>query len=166
MITLIAARARDGAIGRDNTIPWHIPEDFRMFQRETIGGAVIMGRRTWESLPVRPLKNRYNIVVSGNAHLDIAATVVPSVAAALHAAKTAGYTRVYGIGGAGIYGALLPFAHRLLLTEVDTTIPDADTFFPPVDMAEWRSIASMPLASSPPARIQEWLRLPPPTGQR
>jgi len=164
VITLIAARARNGAIGRDNTIPWNIPADFRMFQRETLGGAVIMGRRTWESLPVRPLKNRYNIVVSGDAHLDIAATVVPSVAAALDAAKTAGYTRVYGIGGAGIYAALLPFAHRLLLTEIDTTIPDADTFFPAVDMAEWYSASSMAIEAFPPARVQESLRISSPAG--
>ncbi len=69
MLTLVVARARGGAIGRDNTIPWHAPEDLAAFQRETTGGAVIMGRRTWESLPFKPLKNRLNIVVTSDAAL-------------------------------------------------------------------------------------------------
>ncbi len=63
MLTLVVARAKGGAIGRDGDIPWHAPEDLKMFQRETLGGALVMGRRTWESLPVKPLKNRLNIVV-------------------------------------------------------------------------------------------------------
>ncbi|AWX93839.1 hypothetical protein DPM13_14495 [Paracoccus mutanolyticus] len=77
MISLVVARARNGAIGKDNTIPWHIPADMRLFQRETLGSAIIMGRLTWESLPVRPLKNRMNIVVSRDAGLT--EHVVPSV---------------------------------------------------------------------------------------
>ncbi|MDE0850766.1 dihydrofolate reductase, partial [Yoonia sp.] len=66
MISLIVARAKNSAIGRDGDMPWDLPEDLAMFQRETRGGAVIMGRRTWESLPVafRPLKGRFNVVVS------------------------------------------------------------------------------------------------------
>ena len=64
MISLVVACARNRAIGRGNTIPWHAPEDLKFFMRETMGGAVIMGRKTWESLPVRPLKGRMNIVVT------------------------------------------------------------------------------------------------------
>ncbi|MGR3416285.1 dihydrofolate reductase [Paracoccus sp. (in: a-proteobacteria)] len=75
MLSLIVARAQDGAIGKDNRIPWHIPQDLRMFQRETTGGALIMGRRTWESLPVRPLKNRLNCVLSRDAR--VAETSLP-----------------------------------------------------------------------------------------
>ena len=64
MLSLVVARARNGAIGRAGTIPWHAPEDLAFFQRETTGGAVIMGRNTWDSLPFKPLKNRLNIVVT------------------------------------------------------------------------------------------------------
>lgn len=69
MLTLIAARARDGAIGKDGQLPWHLPEDLAFFKRETLGGAIIMGRRTWESLPFRPLKERLNLVVTSTLKL-------------------------------------------------------------------------------------------------
>ena len=69
MLTLIAARARNGAIGKDGTLPWHIPEDLKFFKRETLGGAIIMGRRTWESLPFKPLKDRLNLVVTSTLDL-------------------------------------------------------------------------------------------------
>lgn len=142
MITLIVARDRNGAIGRDGDIPWHLPGDLKMFQRETTGGAVIMGRATWESLPVKPLKNRLNIVVSRDTSL--AEHVVGSVAEAVALARAEGYFRIYGIGGAGIYRELLPLADRLLLTEVETEVEGADTWFPEVDEKDWREIARMP----------------------
>lgn len=141
MITLIVARAKNSAIGRDGDMPWDLPEDLKMFQRETMGGAVIMGRRTWDSLPAgfRPLKNRFNVVVS-RAEIDGPHAVVTSIDAALAACQAEGHTRIYGIGGAGIYTAMLPLAHRLLLTEVELEVTDADTFFPAFDEEEWREI--------------------------
>lgn len=142
MITLIVARDRNGAIGRDGDIPWHLPGDLAMFQRETTGGALIMGRATWESLPVKPLKNRLNIVVSRDRSL--AEHVVASVPDAIALARSMGYFRIYGIGGAGIYQEMLPLADRLLLTEVDTAVEDADTWFPPVDESAWREISTLP----------------------
>ena len=141
MITLIVARDRNGAIGRDGDIPWHLPGDLKMFQRETTGGALIMGRATWESLPVKPLKNRLNIVVSRDASLTD--HVVGSVAEAVELARSEGYFRLYGIGGAGIYKEMLPLAHRLLLTEVDLEVEGADTWFPEVDEADWRELSSL-----------------------
>lgn len=135
MITLIVARARDGAIGKDNTIPWRAPEDLAFFQRETMGGAVVMGRNTWDSLPFKPLKNRLNIVVTSRG--CAAEHCVASVDEAIELARAAGHSRIYGIGGAGIYRAMLPLAHRLLVTEVDVTVEGADTFFPDVDPARW-----------------------------
>jgi dihydrofolate reductase len=157
MLSLVVARAQGGAIGRDNRIPWHSPADLRMFQRETLGGAVIMGRRTWQSLPVRPLKERLNIVVSSDP--GIAPLVRPGVAAAIAAATETGHTRLYGIGGAAIYREMLPLADRLLLTEVDLAIPDADAFFPPFDPAEWVQIAARPLpGDGPPCLLRELLR--------
>ena len=149
MLTLIVARARNGAIGRDGGIPWDAPEDLAMFQRETTGGALVMGRHTWESLPVRPLKNRLNLVVSRDP--DLAEHVFDDPLAAVAAARALGRQRIYGIGGAAIYAALLPVAHRLLITEVDLDVPDADTFFPEVDPAGWIEIARRPLREATPA---------------
>ncbi|CUH78590.1 dihydrofolate reductase [Tropicibacter naphthalenivorans] len=156
MITLIAARARNGAIGKDNDIPWHIPEDLALFKRETLGGAIIMGRRTWDSLPFKPLKNRLNIVVSRDTSLH--EHVVGSVAEAIALARAEGCFRIYGIGGQGIYEAMLPLADRLLLTEVDTVIEDADAFFPEIGEG-WREEASMAVSQTPHlARVRELRR--------
>lgn len=159
MITLIAARAKDGAIGKDNTIPWHAPEDLKAFQRETLGGAIVMGRRTWESLPVKPLKNRLNIVVSSDA--SAAETVCGSIDEAIALAYSQGYRRVYGIGGAGIYSAMMNHADRLLITEVDITVAGADTFFPEFSDQDWSCIGTTRLRSDDPAcMLVEYLRSP------
>ncbi len=157
MITLIAARARDGAIGKENTIPWHAPEDLKAFQRETLGGAIIMGRLTWESLPVKPLKNRLNIVVSSNP--DAADIVCTSIDEAIELAYAQGYRRVYGIGGAGIYASMLKQADRLLLTDVDIEVPGADTFFPRFGIEDWRREGATVLRAADPAcTLVEYLR--------
>ncbi len=157
MITLIAARDRNGAIGRDNTIPWEAPEDLRFFMRETMGGAVIMGRNTWDSLPFKPLKNRLNIVVSSQAvdHDH----VFSSVEAAIRFARSEHRARIYGMGGFGIYNAMLPLADRLVITEVDTEVEGADTWFPTFDPSDWREVSRMVLrAEGPKCEVVEWLR--------
>ncbi|KIC12948.1 dihydrofolate reductase [Leisingera sp. ANG-M1] len=157
MITLIAARARNGAIGKDNDIPWHAPEDLKAFQRETLGGAIIMGRNTWDSLPFKPLKNRLNLVVSSNP--QAAETVLPSIEAAVEEAYAQGYRRVYGIGGEGIYRGMLAMADRLLVTEVDLTIEAADAFFPEFQADEWTRAGEMVLRENDPACVMvEYLR--------
>ncbi|MDE4098710.1 MULTISPECIES: dihydrofolate reductase [Rhodobacterales] len=157
MITLIAARARDGAIGKDNTIPWHAPEDLKAFQRETLGGAIVMGRRTWDSLPFKPLKNRLNIVVSSDP--AAADTVCASIGEAIDMAYAQGYRRVYGIGGAGIYAAMMGLADRLLITEVDVAVEGADTFFPNFSEADWNPIGTTALRTADPAcALVEYLR--------
>lgn len=157
MLTLIVARDRNGAIGRNNDIPWRAPEDLAFFQRETTGGALVMGRRTWDSLPVRPLKNRLNLVVSSDP--AVADHVFPSPEGAVDYAHAQGCRRVYGIGGAGIYRALLPLADRLLITEVDLAVPDADTFFPEVDLRDWHRLVPLPLrAADPGCVLSEYLR--------
>lgn len=157
MLSLIVARARGGAIGRDGDIPWRAPEDLKMFQRETLGGALVMGRRTWESLPVKPLKNRMNLVVSRDKGLT--EHVAGSVEDALWMAREAGYSRLYGIGGAGVYEALLPLADRLVVTEVALDVPGADAFFPAFDEAEWREVSRTPLRAADPAcTLRELLR--------
>ncbi len=157
MISLIVARARNGAIGRDGTIPWHVPEDLKFFQRETVGGALVMGRNTWDSLPVKPLSKRLNIVVSSNP--DLAEFVAPSINDAIGIAREQGYGRIYGIGGARIYKEMLSIADRLLVTEVDIEVPDADTFFPSFDADGWTKVNDIPLRSENPAcHVGEYLR--------
>ena len=160
MISLIVARARNGAIGKDNDIPWHVPQDLAMFKKETLGGAIIMGRNTWDSLPFKPLKNRLNIVVSSQKNLT--EHVVASIEDAIALAQSEGYMRIYGIGGAGIYRAMLPVADRLLVTEVDTEIADADVFFPEFSSEEFHRISQVPLdGASPECRVDEYIRRQP-----
>ncbi|WP_300533198.1 dihydrofolate reductase [uncultured Mameliella sp.] len=142
MITLIAAHDRNRAIGKDGDIPWHLPEDLAMFKRETLGGALIMGRRTWESLPFKPLPKRLNIVVSRDPSLH--EHVVGSVEEGIALAQSLGYFRVYGIGGQKIYEAMLPLAHRLLITEVDLEVEGADAWFPEIGEG-WREVGKQSL---------------------
>ncbi len=157
MITMIVARAKNGAIGKDNDIPWHAPEDLAFFKRETLGGAVIMGRNTWESLPFKPLKNRLNIVVTSQDGLGDHS--VPSLEAAVEYAHRQGYRRLYGMGGARIYRDMLAMADRLLVTHVDLDVPDADTFFPEFSEDEWSCVGKYPLRSDAPACVlHEYLR--------
>ncbi|MBR9765253.1 MAG: dihydrofolate reductase [Rhodobacteraceae bacterium] len=157
MISLVVARSRNGAIGKGNRIPWHVPADLKLFQRETLGGAIIMGRHTWESLPVKPLKGRLNIVVSRDA--DLAEHVVPSVGRAIELARAEGHTRIYGIGGERIYREMLAHADRLLITEVDLMIEAADAFFPRFDESQWRNLRQMRLqGDTPSCVVHEWIR--------
>ena len=143
-VSLIAAIARNGAIGRNNGLLWQESEDQKHFRRVTMGCPVIMGRKTWDSLPgrFRPLPGRRNIVLTRNAawRADGADTAA-SMAAAL--ALTADTAKVFVIGGAQAYATALPFADELLLTEVDAEIA-GDTFFPPWDRAAFARAAQEP----------------------
>jgi dihydrofolate reductase len=157
MISLIVARDRNGAIGKDNDIPWHVKEDLAFFMRETLGGACIMGRNTWDSLPFKPLKNRLNIVVSsqGVEH----EYVDPDLESAIQFAQTRVNRRIYGMGGFGIYKAMLPLADRLLITEVDLEIEAPDTYFPEFEVADWREVGRTRLVNEgPQCEIVELMR--------
>ncbi len=159
MLSLIVARARNGAIGRGGTIPWHAPEDLAFFQRETLGGAIIMGRKTWESLPRRPLPRRLNVVVTSQPLPEAENTIFIGLDAARDVAQAGGYMRHYAIGGAAIYAAFLPLADRLLITEVDLDVPDADTFFPDLPPETWRLNAQLTLRETAPRCVlHEYLR--------
>jgi len=129
-VSLVAAVARDGVIGRGGGIPWRIPEDMTRFRELTTGHAVVMGRRTWESLPdqFRPLPGRDNVVVTRNPDWSAqGADRAGSVEDALELLDSA--PRVFVIGGGEIYAAALPFADEFLLTEIDAAI-EGDTVFP------------------------------------
>lgn len=137
-ISLIAAVARNGVIGRDGALPWHIPDDLRRFKALTMGHAMIMGRRTFESIG-RLLPGRRTVVVSRRPGYGIpGARVAASLEDAL--AITADETEVFIVGGGAIYSLALPCADRLLLTDVDLE-PEGDAVFPPVDRAGWRELA-------------------------
>lgn len=135
-ITLIVARARDGAIGRGNALPWHLPEDLKHFKATTLGHPIVMGRRTFESIG-RPLPGRRTIVVTTDPAWEHAGC---ERAGSLDEAigRCADAPEVFVVGGARLFEAALPRADRLLVTEIDLEVPDADTFFPPVDPLRWR----------------------------
>ena len=133
-LVLIAALDRQRAIGRGGELLWHEREDQRHFRAATMACPVIMGRKTWDSLPAKfkPLPGRRNIVVTRNvAWRAVGAESAASLAAALALAVPA--TRVFVIGGGELYAAALAHADELLLTEIDTVFDAADSFFPAFD---------------------------------
>lgn len=141
MISIIAAVARNGAIGKHNQLLWHLPEDMRHFRETTRGKPVIMGRRTWESLPdsFRPLPGRHNVVVTRNpAYEAVGATLASSLDEAIQ--KAGAVDEVFVIGGAELYAKALPIADRLYLTEIASEFA-ADVFFPEVPAGEWEEIS-------------------------
>jgi dihydrofolate reductase len=130
-VALIAAVARNGVIGHDSQLLWHLPEDQRFFRSRTMGCPVVMGRKTWDSLPARfrPLPGRHNIVVTRQVGWQAAgATAAHSLEQAL--AVAGDVPRTWVIGGAALYAAALPRADELVLTEVDADF-EGDVHFPP-----------------------------------
>ena len=134
---LIYARAANGVIGANNTLPWHLPEDLAHFKRQTLGCPVIMGRKTWDSLPpkFRPLPGRLNLVVTRQSDwLAQGAQAAVSLQDAL--AHCGDAPDVWVIGGAQIYGQALPLAHSVVVTEIDLQV-QGDAFAPELGSA-WR----------------------------
>lgn len=144
-LSLIAAVAANLAIGKDNRLLWHLPEDMRHFRETTRGKPVIMGRKTWESLPAafRPLPGRLNVVVTRNpAYAAPGAVLAGSLEAALETAQAAsgGADEAFVIGGAQLYQEALPLAQQVYLTEVDLA-PEGDVFFPEIPAGQWVEIS-------------------------
>jgi dihydrofolate reductase len=140
MISIIVAIAENNAIGKNNDLLWHIPEDLKRFKKLTMGHSVIMGKRTYESLPRRPLQNRINIVVTDDPkdNFDQCAMAF-SIEEALNKSNPSDENFV--IGGASIYRQFLPFSDRLYITRVNKSF-EADVFFPEIDFSEWKMISS------------------------
>ncbi len=155
MLKAIWAQARDSSgrpvIGRLGTMPWHLPEDLAHFQQLTSGHAVIMGRRTWESLPAhaRPLPGRVNIVVTSHDVLDGASTVgslAGAVELASHLEDTGDLTDgaiLWVMGGQRLYGEAVNIADELYVTEIDLEV-DGDAFAPDIDPAQWVRASETP----------------------
>lgn len=147
MISIIAAIGKNRELGKDNKLLWHISEDFKRFKDLTSGHIVIMGRKTYESLPEksRPLPNRINIVITRNPNFTTInqLIVVKSIEEAIENAKSKiqnTNNEIFIIGGASIYEQGIKYADRLYLTLVDKEYPNADTFFP--DYSQFKKVVS------------------------
>jgi dihydrofolate reductase len=139
MISIIVAIAENMAIGKNNDLLWHIPADLKRFKLITSGHPVIMGKRTWESLPRRPLPNRRNIVITDQAGEMIeGAEMAYSIEEAIALCKPEDENFI--IGGASVYRQFLPHADRLYLTFVHKAF-EADVFFPEIDFSQWKLIS-------------------------
>lgn len=135
IISLVVAISQNRAIGKDNQLLWHLPEDLKHFKRITSGHSVIMGRKTYESIG-KPLPNRRNIIVSRQSDYQVVGTETASSLA--HAFKLCENEKeVFIIGGAEIYKQSLPYADKIYLTLVEAEM-DADTFFPSLNDQEWQ----------------------------
>jgi len=135
-IIIIAAVAKNGIIGRDGKIPWDIKEDFKHFKELTSGYPVIMGRKTWESLPVKPLKDRLNIVLTKQEDFKIKGGFVKNyLKDALEYCKN--HEKIFLIGGESVYKMGLRFATRIELTRINKEYK-GDVYFPEVNWDEWK----------------------------
>ena len=142
-IGVVWAQAANGVIGRDGKLPWRLPEDLAHFKRLTADATVVMGRKTWDSLPdaFRPLPGRQNVVISGNADAVFPGAVrSASLAEALRAPAAAG---TWVIGGASVYGPALAHADRVVITELEEPIL-GDTYAPVLDSSWRRAKGSSP----------------------
>jgi dihydrofolate reductase len=144
-LTLVVAVAKNGVIGRGGALPWRLSSDMRRFKQTTMGKPVLMGRKTWDSLHVRPLPGRQNLVLTRDANVKAeGAWLYTSLDAMLAAgramAKASGAEEVCVIGGAQLYEATLPIAGRIVLTEVNLE-PEGDAFLR-IDRSQWREISA------------------------
>jgi dihydrofolate reductase len=138
-ISFVVAVSRNGVMGRNGGLPWHISTDLKRFKAITMGKPLIMGRKTWESLPKKPLPGRPNIVITRQKNYRAeGAIVVADMHSALAAAGQA--EEICVIGGGEIFDMFLPQTDRIYLTDVNLEV-DGDTFFPPIDPAQWTETA-------------------------
>ena len=138
-ITIIAAVAQNMAIGNNNQLLYWLPNDLKRFKALTTGHTIIMGRKTFDSLPKGALPNRRNVVLSRTLKELPGAEVFPDLQTAL--ASCSDSEDIYVIGGESVYRQAMPFANRLCLTEIDSIPDQADAFFPPVDQSEWTVVS-------------------------
>ena len=144
-IALVVARARNGVIGRDGGLPWRLRSDLQRFKALTLGKPCIMGRKTWDSLPLKPLPGRLNLVLSKDESFEpkgalACLTLDEAIEIAREQAVDDGVGEVCVIGGAGLFAATLPRARRLYLTEVEAE-PEGDVLFPPFDETAWTEVS-------------------------
>jgi dihydrofolate reductase len=144
-ISIIVAVGANNAIGKNNTLIWHLPADMKFFKEKTTGHCIITGRKNYESIPdkFRPLINRSNIVITRQEDYKApGAIVTSSLEAALEKAKQTGDQEIFIIGGGDIFKQSLHLADTIYLTRIEETF-DADVFFPDLDPNEWKEVASV-----------------------
>lgn len=139
LVSLVVAATLNGVIGNNGGLPWRLPNDLAYFKQLTLGHHIVMGRKTFKSLPKRkPLPGRTNLIISRQANFQATGfEVVDSLAAALQLAEQSGETECFVIGGEQIFRLALPLAHRIYLTRIETTL-EGDTFFPTLDWNNWQ----------------------------
>ncbi len=146
MISMIAALSNNGVIGRDNALPWHLPEDLKYFKRVTMGKPLLMGRKTYQSIG-RPLPGRTSIVLTRQQDFDVPGVcVVNHPEQAVDKARQTGADELMVIGGEDVYRTMLPLAQRLYLTRVDIEV-SGDAFFPPLEPRQWREVSREDIAA-------------------
>lgn len=158
-ITLIWAQGHKRAIGRNNTLPWHIPEDFAHFKNITQGRPVLMGRKTWDSLPKKPLPGRINMVLSRDMAQASGALVFPSITDVLAHCEQSQHEELVVIGGAQLYEAFLERADQVWITHVDQDVADADAFAPELNVREWKVRIAHSLHSTPASEALLYVRV-------
>jgi len=139
IISLIVAASENNAIGKDNQLLWHLPNDMKFFKNTTWGMPVVMGRKTYDALAGEPLPGRFNFVITRQKDWKPnteKVTVAPSLETALEAAKATDCKETFVIGGGEIYKESMPIADRIYITRVHAQL-DGDTYFPPIDNNDW-----------------------------
>ncbi|MEM1106620.1 MAG: dihydrofolate reductase [Pseudomonadota bacterium] len=141
-LCLIVARARNRVIGRNGDLPWRLKDDLALFKRTTLGAPILMGRKTWQSLPKQPLPGRENLILSRDWTLSapgarVYSAIGPALAVSRAIARRAEIAEVFVIGGEALYAHALPLAERMYITEVDAE-PQGDAHFPDFDEGDWR----------------------------
>jgi dihydrofolate reductase len=141
VVSLVLARADNGVIGDNGTIPWRIPEDMRRFKALTMGHPIVMGRKTWDSFPKKPLPGRTNIIITRDRGWSAEGAVVThSLAEALERARSEQPEEINIVGGAAVYLEALPLATHIHLTEVHAS-PPGDVVIPQFDKTQWSETA-------------------------
>ena len=151
-LTLVVAVAKNGVIGRDGALPWRLSSDMKRFKAATMGKPVLMGRKTWDSLPRKPLPGRQNLILTRDADFKadgawVYTDLAVMLAAARAMAEAAGAEEACVIGGAQLYNAVLPQANRVVLTEVNLE-PEGDAHLD-LDLSQWREVSRENVAAGP-----------------
>ena len=153
VIALVVAVAENGVIGRDGRLPWRLSSDLKLFRRLTMGKPIVMGRRTWQSLPKQPLDGRDNIVVTRDESFTapeayVATEPMEALALGRRLAAERGVDEIAVIGGAALYAAVLHDAQRIYWTSVHGC-PEGDTMFPDFDLSDWTTVSEEPIERGP-----------------
>ncbi|HEY3814096.1 MAG TPA: dihydrofolate reductase [Caulobacteraceae bacterium] len=143
-LAIVVARAKNGVIGHAGGLPWRLKSDMALFKASTMGKPILMGRRTWDSLPKKPLPGRMNLVLSRDLTFEAQGAIVcenfsEALGIAREQAEEDGAEEVCVIGGEALFDLALPKTKRLYLTEVDAS-PDGDARFPAINESEWREV--------------------------